>query len=87
MLCINEHWKVFEMFCAKRYGVVLVHLHDILQLYSCIIHATRYKLAYMCLTPSTRKVQSDENGEARLRQHRVVPVHRSASKIIKSLRC
>ena len=28
----------FEMFCAKQYGVhvILVHLHDILQLYSCI---------------------------------------------------
>ena len=56
MLCINEHWKVFEMFCAKRYGVVLVHLHDILQLYNCIIHATRYKLAYH--VPHAKHVES-----------------------------
>ena len=33
--CIEEQQKVFKTFCVEWYGAVLVHLHDILQLYSC----------------------------------------------------
>ena len=40
MLCVDEQRKM--MFCAEWYRVVLVHLCDILQLYS--FHAARYML-------------------------------------------
>ena len=48
MLCVDKQRRVFETFRAEPYGVV-VHLRDILQLSSCIFHATRAMLAYHVL--------------------------------------
>ena len=45
----------FEMFCAKQYRVVLVHLHDILQLYSCIYSCYYVFACILCASHRARR--------------------------------
>ena len=79
--CIDEQRKVFETFCAERYGVVLAHLRDTLQLF---IHATRYTLAYHVL--HTKHMESLIGQMAQCGQDDTVlpstyPVHRSPNEV------
>ena len=46
---------VFETFCAKQYRVVLVHLHDILQLYSCIYSCQQ---VYICVSCASHRAHA-----------------------------
>ena len=63
MLCVDKQRRVFEMYRARPYRVV-VHLRDYLTAVKLLLfHATRYVLAYHVLHAERVESSIGQNGE------------------------